>query len=542
MQPSLRTCVGLILVVVLLGAAALWIGGPPDPSSPSVAPDFAAARNALNTLDLRTYTPNRGDREVRRILLVTVDTLRADHLPSYGYPLPTAPFLSDLAKESVQFERAFAPMSTTSPSHASLLTALYPLQHGVLSNMKRMGDTVLTLPEMLQRQGFSTAGFVSTNRHFRAANLDQGFEVFDEPDPAEEIKALNHRRRPHEFHYRSARPTIRRALEWFASQPRASSYFVWIHLFDPHMDWAYRPKYYSALRVEGTERRRWIHHVERVQHVDLTPGAGWFGDASRERMHAYRLYDAEIRYVDRALKTLFDGLDALRARPQLSIVTADHGEGMGNHGWWRHARHIYNEQIRVPLFVHWRDGRFEPRRVRTVVELNDLAPTILRAGGVPREVLATRRLPLEGEPLQDLLNDSRASSFGYAFAQRRIYRPISTVDRALDRLKRLLIDPADYPFGEMYGLSFKTEIGQKYSLLDGRRKLIHATAFPDRLYDLQNDFYEQNNRIDRDRAAARRLGGTLYGILDRLQTRSLGKGGNVDEASVEGLRGLGYTR
>lgn len=116
---------------------------------------------------------------IDRIILITIDTLRADHLGCYGYPRDTSPFIDSLAKRGILFQKALCPMATTSPSHVSIFTSLYPIQHNVLKNGHKLSDEFVTLAELLREINYKTAGIVSTGAHFKPGNIDQGFEYFN---------------------------------------------------------------------------------------------------------------------------------------------------------------------------------------------------------------------------------------------------------------------------------------------------------------------------------------------------------------------------
>ncbi len=162
------------------------------------------------------------------IVLVTIDTLRADHLGCYGYTRTTSPFIDVLAFQGVLFELGFAASSTTVPSHASLLTGLYPSQHGVRRNGHKLPETAPLLTEALAEHGYETAGFVSTNGHFAASGIDRGFSHFDEPGQGGSAKAA-----------RSAERTVAFAGDWLRARRSAAPLFLWVHVFDPHSP--YRP-------------------------------------------------------------------------------------------------------------------------------------------------------------------------------------------------------------------------------------------------------------------------------------------------------------
>ena len=158
----------------------------------------------------------------RLIVLITIDTLRADHLPMYGYPRDTSPFLAELAAEGVVFESAYSNIATTAPAHASIFTSLYPTQHGVTRNGKVLDEVVETLAERLVGAGYTTVAVASTNRHFLKAGIMRGFTHTDEPDVEP---------------YRPAAESVDVAIGKLAELGDVPV-FLWLHLFDPHSPYA----------------------------------------------------------------------------------------------------------------------------------------------------------------------------------------------------------------------------------------------------------------------------------------------------------------
>ena len=267
-------------------------------------------------------------------MLVTLDTLRADHLGVYGYPRPTSPFLDELASRGVVFERAYAPMATTAPSHASIFTSLHPLEHGVMSNGRRLGASFPTLAERLRASGFRTAGFVSTHAHWRPLGLDRGFETFDaRPRESREV-------------YRTADRTVDAALAWLSDCGACDRLMLFVHLFDAHAPLRPPERHLDVFRTAAPDAR--LAHATFLAASHRVPTAFYSDDPGRMLFIMDR-YDAEVRFVDEQLRRLYDGLASHGLSDgTLWIVTADHGEGLGNHRWMGHGQ-AYEESLRVPL-------------------------------------------------------------------------------------------------------------------------------------------------------------------------------------------------
>jgi arylsulfatase A-like enzyme len=299
----------------------------------------------------------------RNLLLISLDTLRADHLGCYGYPRPTSPFLDQLAARGVLFEQAWATSPWTLPSHASLFTGLYASQHGVVSNQVGLPPELPTLAELLRERGFATAGFVSGIFLGPRFGLGRGFDRYVViPTRAEEggtATSLSATRRVSEG-----------GLAWLAVQAR-SPFFLFLHYFDIHSDYRPEPRFAALFAgpyrgpVDGTSRQ--LRAFLRGQ-IEFD---------AEDRAHLVDLYDAEIRQLDQALQELFE---ALRGRGELArtlvVVTADHGEEFFEHGGVFHGRTQYQEMLRVPLILTG-PGIPAGLRIDRPVSLVDLAPTLL---------------------------------------------------------------------------------------------------------------------------------------------------------------------
>ncbi len=302
------------------------------------------------------------------LVIVTLDTTRADRLGSYGGPVET-PALDAIATRGTRFAHAWASAPITLPSHASLFTGLDPVRHGVREN----GTYVLaegqhTLAEILREQGWKTAAFVGGFPLSRRFGLAQGFDHYDdalhEDNPGPPRKDLwQGVARP--YLDRPAGPVVRRTLGWLEENAH-EPFFVWVHLFDAHH--VYEPPEPFATRYRG------------------------------------RLYDGEIAYMDSVLADLFGWLaDRGLEDDTLVVIAADHGESLGEHGLEGHGRALYEPSLHVPLLVAF-PGRVAAGRVVTEsVDNVDVLPTVLDllAIEIPEDLdgrnLATA---LRGEPIE----------------------------------------------------------------------------------------------------------------------------------------------
>ena len=297
------------------------------------------------------------------IVLVTVDTLRADRLGCYGYPRATSPFLDELAERSLVFERVYANSSLTLPSHGAIMTSRYPVESGLVLNQATLDGKLLTIAEALRQRGYDTAGFTSVTF---LEELGRGFETFDFDSDYEPP-----------FPYRHARVTVDHAVEWLEGRSPGRPFFLWIHLYDPHQPQMVPNDVLDTMRVESAAELRELTEFWRSrQRLHPEP----FGDL--EGFVAENLaYDAEIRYVDDELRRLHDAIGA-EGEPTAWIITADHGEGLGAHGYRFHEERVYQEQLHVPLILHVPSDPVRTGRETGIGSLLDVAPTIAELAGI----------------------------------------------------------------------------------------------------------------------------------------------------------------
>lgn len=304
------------------------------------------------------------------LLVVVVDTLRADRLGVYGYDRPTSPRFDAFARRATTFERASSPSSWTKPSIASLFTSRYPSEHGALSYATSLTPQVPSLAELLQRGGYRTVGVAGNFVHLGERDgFARGFDVWE---------TLSYRAEdaPGEHSPASAGQINERALE-LIDVDTERPLFLYVHYMEPHTPW--RPPEYQRSRFARSHGRGAVAATSHV--VELAAGrrsaepgeVAWLSD----------LYDAEIATADAAFGEL---LDALRARGWLEramvVVTADHGEEFGEHGGFFHGHTLHGELLQVPLLIRAPGQRTASRRLEPV-DLLDIPTTVLAAAGIP---------------------------------------------------------------------------------------------------------------------------------------------------------------
>ncbi len=288
------------------------------------------------------------------LVLITVDTLRADRLGCYGADVAT-PHIDRLASEGTVFLNAASPMPSTRPAHFSILSSLYPRDHGVTSNALSLPPEIQTLPQLFETQGYRTGGFTGVGILAPGSGAERGFEVFQAPENGA----------------RSAREVVSEAIDWL-SNDHNRPFFLWVHVYDPHLPY---------LPPDGTD----IAAPPEIRSPGFSRTAIWpllennSGDLPRSLFdYALDLYRSEVEYVDRQLGGL---LDTLRRRDDFErtaiLLTADHGECFENGIFFEHGGCLGDGAIQVPLILRYPPAVAAPQRVETQVELVDIAPTLL---------------------------------------------------------------------------------------------------------------------------------------------------------------------
>jgi len=331
------------------------------------------------------------------LVLVTVDTLRADYLGLYGQTQPTSPTLDALAGESVVFDRALSTCPATAPSVAAMLTGHHRATNGVARNGRSLPADVTTLAEVLRADGFRT-GAVVANQILHDAGFEQGFERFILARPDAGRREL----------FRDA-PLLKEAgrlLREFAGE----RFFLWLHLMAPHGPYQ-PPRQYLPL-MPAAEFRRPQDRTLMVSHNNrgpmLLPRYQALGGPVVPAEYRRR-YAAEIRYADDLLGALIGRMRRLGVWDEaLFVVTADHGESLGEHElWFQHGWYVYDDSVRVPLLVRAPGRDFASRRIGASISLVDLMPTLLEL------VAVAAPAGLEGDTLVPLMAGETADRPAY---------------------------------------------------------------------------------------------------------------------------------
>lgn len=432
------------------------------------------------------------------ILFLLVDALRADHLGAYRPGCELTPNLDRLAEGAFLFENATATSSWTRSSVASMFTSRYPTALGILSRTDTLEPGLPTLASQLALLGgYRTVG-ISTNGNAGAAiGFAQGFHEFWVPE--------DRVRYPGDYGMVPAEVVTREALAWIEERTSRRRCFLFLHYTDPHDPYFAHPELHPEPGAGG----RWDGSRSALEEMDATP-INELTEADRERIR--QLYASEVRYVDEWIGRLLTGLFQLGITYEdvAIVMTADHGEGLWDHGQRAHGTDLYQEMIQVPLLIRLPgQEKEEARRIETPVSLIDLAPSLLALCGIdsPRE--------FQGHDLSPLWRGEERG------------------------------DALEYIYSEMTLGGVDLE-----SMRHGRYKLIRNRDPADRarpsleLYDLETDPAERRNLAGRGLPALERLQAALFkwrrALLADAPERTKQTLESFDEATLESLRGLGY--
>lgn len=352
------------------------------------------------------------------VILISIDTLRADHLGAYGYTRIHTPNIDSYAQPGTLFTAVDAQVPLTLPSHASLFTSTYPFENRIEENAQPVPPGAVTLASVLRSQGYKTAAFIGSVFLERQMGLDQGFDVYDSPFSFEAFSPLSgsmfytgETANRYAVRDRRAGALVVRAAERWLSAQGGQPVFLFVHLFDLHTPYA------------------------------IPPGARRSGVSG---------YDSELEYVDQQLgwfqRALVQGGWWDRS---LVVLLSDHGEGLGEHGEASHGYFLYQSTLAVPLLVHWPEGaRRGPARIQQSAGLIDVAPTILDSLHLPaprsfkgRSLLRAIDAPAAGPVYSETLYTHDA--FGWAALRGLRLGAYKYIEAPTPELYNLQADPRE---------------------------------------------------------------------------------------------------
>lgn len=449
------------------------------------------------------------------IVLITLDTTRADHLGCYGYKKDTTPFLDSLARKGILFENAYANATWTLPSHASLFTGMMPSVHGVGYSNFFVSPSVKTIAESLQQKGYTSAAFIGGPFLVSAFNINQGFDFYDEHlDPHSELKRLTLFRLISKLtgkslwhtdgqrHGAEINQEVSSYLKWAVNR---QPFFLFINYFDAHEPYDPPQEIRNQMQIRTTLKGNIRFYPLNKQngiacHADKTPLT------QSEFQQLRDLYDGELRYQDQQLEALWKMVENLGvASKTILIIASDHGETIGEHQFLDHGHNLYQEQVHVPL-LFYNSGLFSGgRKITEEVQLIDVYPTLLQFVGLK---------PDSGIQGHSLIPGLRSNQFPS--------RPVLSE-----------IDIDSHP-------RFAAFKRSQRMILEDSLKYIDSSNQQNRLFDLQVDpaeMIDQQKTRPADAEQLHKKSNELFRALEMLKHKGSGK---LDEETREKLKALGY--
>lgn len=495
-----------LAAAAVLSCGLALVAAAPAQAATGQDPDGGLARGYFDGLKPRPLTLKPTGKKPGNVIFLVVDALRPDHMGVYGYDKarePTTPFLDEWSQDAFVFLHHHVNAPWTRPSTASMLTGLYPSKHRTQTDQSKLPAGIRTLPMDMKRLGYQTVGVVGNGNGSSIGGLDRGFEHYVDTTTAWE-KLPN------------AQQIFDDALAWTDKKRKKNKpFFMFLFVVDPHDPYRAPPEYEKRFLppgFEGEPRRRahWEYKNDYPKH---------------ERDSMLAVYDAAIRYTDDQIKRFFGELEKRGLMDDTTIViTADHGDGFGEHGYYLHAHHHYDEIIRVPLLVKtpaYEGGGMVFHTTQAV----DLLPSLVSlAGGKPRAELPGKPV---FEMLQSPVDPARVALTEYnAFGIRRssIYN---------QRYRVILQLPADEK-------EFLKHIPRKELLpsVNFEREVLHV-------YDRQKDPRDANNIAGKGELPAEAA--QLRDTLKAWMLSAPKPNGDVDvkklnPSALQDLRDLGYVQ
>jgi arylsulfatase A-like enzyme len=443
----------------------------------------ACALALVIILNIFTFIYTRAQTgEGPNIVLISIDTLRADHLGSYGYERNTSPNIDKLAEKGVLFENAYSQSPWTIPSVASIFTSLYPIEHGATNQTNKLPDKMTTLSEYMKNNLYTTAAIVSNRLLKEKHGFSQGFDQYDEETIRKKINS----------------DIVSNKAIKFLSENNTNKFFLWVHYYDPHAGYIRHPQYGYASDYTGIVEEDYANFKFFQQTKDIL--------TEYDIQHIKDIYDEEISFTDEHIGKLLRALEKLDlAKNTIIVLTADHGEefkerkNIGHHGGT-----VYDELIRVPLIIYSPfEEELKGHRVRNVVETRSIPTTVLDISGIPNSTFG-------GQNLMHIAKLKETHNGYVAFSE---------------------------------GSTFKGDGNTTHGIIRDQWKLVkNLDDQTFELYDLENDPEEKNNLFESQDLEINKLRRNLISELDVFKKERLQglEKAEFSEEEVKQLKALGY--
>lgn len=305
----------------------------------------------------------RGKGKDFNIILISIDTLRADHLGCYNYPRDTSPSVDKFREDAILFRRCTAQSPSTLTSHASILTSLIPSHHGAFfTRGQALPDNIKTMAELLKEKGYRTISFNDGGQIAPQFGLTQGFDKYESMSDKLKAEHLNFNR------------IVTKTMTWLDGNP-TEKFFLFLHTYETHHPYTPKKRQLKLFESNYNGDLNWQITVEMIEKINK----GEIKLTEEDKQHIINTYDAEIRSMDESFGLLIDYLKKKKLYDNtLIIFTSDHGEEFGEHGTWAmHSHTLFNDQLHVPLLFKLPQSKFASRKVNHLVLSIDILPTVM---------------------------------------------------------------------------------------------------------------------------------------------------------------------
>lgn len=423
------------------------------------------------------------------IILISLDTVRPDHLGCYGYGRNTSPAIDLLAEDSVLFENAYSTTSWTLPGHVSLLTSLNCLNHQVYFPLQKMDTEATTLADILRTRQYYCAAFTGGGYLSETYGFSKGFDSY------QEIKLHGDQA----IRLDEAERLARLATQWL-EENKDKNFFLFLHTYQPHDPYANL----SPIGKEFLAKDAEWDQVKAGTLMDDMGGRFQAQFSERERQNIISLYDGEIKYTDVSfVKPIMDKLKELGLyEKSLIILTSDHGEEFMDHEAWLHDHSVYNEGIRIPLMVKFPEAENKGTRIENIVRITDIMPTIL-----DRANIKTKKYRFDGATLIPMIkgNEKIRRTFLSDLALREFTMAPSVISLNKGQYKFILNKKISSPYVQRLVRNFDGKLVELYDLENdpGEIKNLAANiAYRDICFEFLDEIermYEKADKIKKDR-------------------------------------------
>ncbi len=431
------------------------------------------------------------------VILISIDTLRADHLSCYGYKKTTTPNIDRLASEGTIFLQNYSTGVWTPPGHASMLTGLYVSEHGVYDTRK-LAEDIPTIAQVLKRHGYQTAGFVNNSQVGALVGFDKGHDKFVEVWKGvatgslveRAVRGLIRKAREALGHQdMGAARTNREFKDWIGNRETEKPFYAFLHYIEPHNPLnppnPYRNKYLKDVElknIDGAKTKKAAHNPLICLVEDL--------NLNRDEIEfLISLYDGEIEYTDSKIAEIISILKGKDLYDDtMIIITADHGEHFGEHNMWSHVASLYKEVLRVPLVIKYPKEVKYTKEVKDYTQLVDIFPTVMEVTGVSKE----ERIKTSGV---SLVYNGVNRYHEYVFAEWEGRVPYFIQDRAREgknvELEKLKIHMAMIQDGRYKYIWKSNDTEELYDILNSGEELQAIKADKDLVYRLRNELLKR---------------------------------------------------